>query len=160
MKNFSRPPFFPMMIDINDKEVLIVGGGVIAARRAETLLRCGAKITAVSPNFSSKFPKVYKRIERVFIQEDINNKFYFVIAATDSREINKLIHDVAKANQIPVNVCDSQDECDFYFPSLINVDNVAASVCTAGLDSRLTKRLSDRLRRVWSSWVEECLRVL
>ena len=157
MKNFSRPlvPFFPMMIDLNDKEVLIVGGGKVASRRAETLLRCGAKITAVSLNFNEDFPKVFKKISRAFIIDDIKEKFSLIIAATNDRNINKLIRDTAKSKKIPVNVCDSQSECDFFFPSLVNVENVAASVCTAGLDSKLTRKLSDKLREVWASWIEK-----
>ena len=155
MKNFSRPPFFPMMIDLNNKEVLIVGGGNIASRRAETLSRCGAKIIAVSLNFNEDFPEVYKKISRAFIIDDIQEKFFFVIAATNDRKINKLIADIAKSKKIPVNVCDNQSDCDFFFPSLINVENVAVSVCTAGLNSSLTRKLSDKLRKVWASWIAE-----
>ena len=154
MKNFSRPPFFPMMIDLNNKEILIVGGGNVASRRAETLSRCGAKITAVSLNFNEDFPEVYKKISRAFNIDDIQEKFFFIIAATNDREINKLISDTAKLKKIPVNVCDSQNDCDFYFPSLINIENIAVSVSTAGLDASLTRKLSDRLRRVWASWVK------
>ena len=155
MKNFSRPPFFPMMIDLNNKEVLIVGGGNIASRRAETLSRCGAKITAVSLNFNKDFPEVYKKIIRAFIIDDIQEKFFFVIAATNDRKINKIIYETAKSKKIPVNVCDNQSDCDFFFPSLINVENVAVSVCTAGLNSSLTRKLSDKLRKVWASWIAE-----
>ena len=155
MKNFSRPPFFPMMIDINGREILIIGGGHIASRRAETLLRCGAIITAVSPEFCESFPEVFEYREKFFEPKDIDEKFDLVFAATNSREINKLVHDTAKAKKIFVNVCDCQDECDFFFPSLINVENVAVSVCTAGFDSKLTRKLSHKLRRVWPLWVEK-----
>ena len=144
-----------MMIDLNNKEVLIVGGGNIASRRAETLSRCGAKITAVSLNFNKDFPEVYKKILRAFIIDDIQEKFFFVIAATNDRKINKIIYETAKSKKIPVNVCDNQSDCDFFFPSLINVENVAVSVCTAGLNSSLTRKLSDKLREVWASWIAE-----
>ena len=154
-KIFSRPPFFPMMMDLNGKKILIVGGGRIAARRAETLLKCGAKITAVSENFISEFPDIDKKIKKTFSLEDINEKFFFIIAATDDREVNKLISDTAHEKKIFVNVCDSQNECDFFFPSLINVENVAVSVCTAGIDSKLTRKLSDRLRKIWAAWIDE-----
>ena len=153
-KNFSRPPFFPMMIDVNNKEILIIGGGKVASRRAETLLRCGAKITAVSKNFDDKFPDVFKKIPRAFLIDDIQEKFSLIIAATNDRAVNKLIFDTAKIKKIPVNVCDCQNECDFFFPSLINVENVAVSVCSAGLDSSLTRRLSDKLREILPLWLK------
>lgn len=144
-----------MMIDLLGKIVLVVGGGHIAARRTDTLLRCGAVVRAVSPSFSPDFPQAAERITRRFSPEDITRDYALVIAATDSRSTNSLIHSLAKSHGIPVNVCDSQEECDFFFPSLINHECVAVSVSTAGISAGLTKRLSDKLRKVWSSWVIE-----
>ena len=144
-----------MMIDLLGKSVLIVGGGHIAARRADTLIRCGAEVLAVSPEFCPEFPKASARITRHFQPEDLTPDFALVIAATDSRTVNSLVHSIAKALKIPVNVCDSQEECDFFFPSLINHENVAVSVCSAGISAGLTKTLSDKLRKVWASWVNE-----
>ena len=147
--------FFPMLIDIHDKDVLIVGGGHVASRRAKTLLTCGAKVHAVSPKFIDEFPECTERITREFQPDDIDSRFIFVIAASDSREINQFIQDIAKSKGVCVNVCDAQSECDFFFPSLIVHENAAVSVSTSGTSASLTKRLSDRLRCVWSSWVED-----
>lgn len=155
MHNESRPPYFPMMIDIHDKDILIIGGGHVAARRAKTLLTCGAKVHAVSREFIDGFPECTERITREFRPEDIDSRFIFVIAATDSRETNKIIHDTAKSGNIPVNVSDCQSECDFFFPSLITHENFSVSVNSAGLSSSITRRLSERLRCIWSSWVED-----
>ena len=153
----TRPPYFPMMIDLWGKNVLVVGGGHIASRRADTLLRCGAKISAVSPKFSPDFPNIAHKIIRPFTPEDIHSGFALIVAATNNREVNSLIHSLAVKAGIPVNVCDSQDECDFFFPSLINHDNFAVSVCSAGISATLTKKLSDKLRKVWDSWVTETI---
>ena len=151
----DRAPFFPMMIDLQGKYVLVVGGGNVASRRTETLLRCGAVVRAVSPSFLPDFPPAAERISRPFSPEDITPNYSLVIAATNSRSVNSLVHSLAKAQSIPVNVCDSQTECDFFFPSLINHEYVSVSVSTAGISAGLTRRLSDKLRRVWRSWVIE-----
>ena len=155
LHNELRPPYFPMMIDIHDKHVLIIGGGHVAARRADTLLKCGARVHAVSPKFIDDFPECTERIAREFEPDDIDSRFIFVIAATDSRETNRIIHDIAKSKNICVNAADSQSECDFFFPSLITHKNFSVSVNSAGISSSITKRLSDRLRRIWHSWVED-----
>ena len=155
MKNSERPPFFPMMIDLNGRKVLVVGGGNVASRRTETLIRCGAEVTAVSPEFTEAFPSEAHKIVRAFSPNDIDENLSLVIAATDSREINHLIHDIAKSKSIPVNVSDCQEECDFFFPSLINSGPVSVSVSSAGISSSLTRRLSDRLRKVWNAWITE-----
>ena len=151
----ERPPFFPMMIDMKGKRVLIVGGGHVASRRAETLLRCGAEIIAVSPEFAPEFPEGTHRITRKFSPDDITDDLSLVIAATNDRSVNHTIHIMARKASIPVNVADCQEECDFFFPSLINSESVAASVCTAGTSSSLARKLSDRLRNVWPIWITE-----
>ncbi|MBQ7544273.1 MAG: bifunctional precorrin-2 dehydrogenase/sirohydrochlorin ferrochelatase [Synergistaceae bacterium] len=153
--NIARHPYFPMMIDLQGKHVFIAGGGRVASRRADTLLRCGALITAVSPVFSPAFPEAARRITRPFLPEDLTADFVLAVAATNSRETNALICSVAHALAIPVNVCDNKTECDFFFPSLISHDYAAVSVCTAGISASLTRRLSDKLRKVWDSWVRE-----
>ena len=151
----ERPPFFPMMIDLNGRKVLIVGGGHIASRRAETLLRCGAEIIAVSPEFAPEFPEGTRRIARKFSPDDITAGLSLVIAATNDRSVNHAVHLMARKASIPVNVADCQKECDFFFPSLINSGHVAVSVSTAGKSSSLTRRLSDRLRKIWPTWIAE-----
>lgn len=151
----TRPPFFPMLIDLEGRKVLIVGGGRIASRRTKTLLTCGANITAVSPNFCEDFPECVEKITREFKPDDISENFSLVISATNSRSVNELVCKIARAMRIPVNITDDHDECDFFFPSLINCNNVAVSVNTAGISSTLTRRLSDRLREVWPLWVQE-----
>ena len=151
----TRHPYFPMMIDLQGKSVLVVGGGHIASRRTHTLLRCGAKVSAISPSFSQDFPEAAHRIYRTFSPEDISPNFTLIVAATNNRQVNSLVHSLARKAGILVNVCDSQDECDFFFPSLINHDNVAVSISSAGISPSLTRRLSDKLRKVWDLWVSE-----
>ena len=153
-ENF-RPPYFPMMIDIKDKNILVIGGGHVALRRTETLLKCGAKVKVISKDFIFDFPDEAEKINREFVPEDITEEFEFVVAATNDKEINNLIARISHSKKISVNVCDNKNECDFFFPSLINYKNIAVSVCSAGLSKKLTKKLSDKLRKVWHSWIQE-----
>lgn len=149
-------PFFPMMINLEGRKILIVGGGNVASRRANTLITCGAEVIAVSPNFIDDFPVETVRIVRKFQPEDIAPDISLVIAATNDRATNSFIHATAKSLSVPVNVADNPAECDFIFPSLIVSGHVAASVCSAGDSPGLTRRLSERLRDVWPLWVAEC----
>ena len=154
-----KKPYFPMMIDISNKRVLIVGGGKIAARRASTLLKCGAEVTCVSPKFCEEFPDEAVKIHRKFESEDLNGIF-LVTTATNNREVNHKVGIEARKKGIPVSVADCKSECDFYFPSLITSNtnpDIAVSVCSAGNSIGLTKKLSDKLREVWDSWIKEII---
>ena len=149
--------YFPMMINIINKKVLIVGGGKIASRRAVTLLKCGAEVICVSPNFCDEFPENTTKIFRTFKPDDLN-EIFLVTAATDNRSVNHYVAVEAKKRNILVNIADCKSECDFYFPSLINSKikpYIAVSVCSAGISTAITKKLSDKLRNIWDSWVQE-----
>lgn len=149
--------YFPMMINLINKKVLIVGGGKIASRRAFTLLKCGADVTCVSPDFCDDFPENTTKIFRAFKPDDLN-EIFLVTAATDNRNVNHFVAIEAKKRNILVNIADCKSECDFYFPSLITSKikpYVAVSVCSAGISSVITKKLSDKLRNIWDFWVQE-----
>ncbi len=152
--NLKRPPLFPLYIDLENKKILIAGGGNIAARRAETLLKCGAEVYAVSPEFNNNFPENVHKILRKFEFDDLENKF-FVIATTNDHDLNKKIAHECKLKNIPVNISDDAGECDFYFPSLINIENIGVSVSSAGLSASTTKFLSDKIRKFLPEWLNE-----
>ena len=154
MLGLGRPPLFPLMKDIEGLPVLVAGGGTVARRRAETLLRCGARVRAVSPAFREGFPHELERLCRPFEPGDLEGAV-LAVAAADDREVNRRVGQEAQARGIPVSVADAAGESTFFFPSLVAEGPVAASVSSAGLSCALTRRLSDRLRSVWGAWVAE-----
>ena len=81
--------YFPFFIDIENKKGLIVGGGRIAAHKAEKVKPFGAKITIIAPDIMDKLKQdpAFMCEERPFVPEDIEG-CAFVIAATDDRELN------------------------------------------------------------------------
>lgn len=155
LRDGRTAPYFPMMVDLEGRKVLVVGGGIVASRRAWTLLRCGAEITAVSPSFIPGFPEGILRVARGFSPDDLAGGYALIVAATDDRAVNHLVRVMARAAGIPVNVADCQEECDFFFPSMVSLGSVSASVCTAGTSPSLARRLSDRLRGVWPIWITQ-----
>ena len=44
----------PIFLDLNGKRTVIVGGGVIAARKADLLLRAGSEVTIVTPELGDE----------------------------------------------------------------------------------------------------------
>ncbi|MBR1419304.1 MAG: hydroxymethylbilane synthase, partial [Synergistaceae bacterium] len=155
--NLERPPMFPMLIDIEGRDVLVVGGGKIALRRVKTLLKCGASIRVVSPELNPGFDSVKDKIKvfkRKFEIKDLDNAM-LAVAASDDREANKSVGLEARARNIPVSVADAIAECTFFFPALIASGAASVSVSTAGTSYHTTKRLADRLRSVWARWVAE-----
>ena len=154
MLGLTRPPLFPLLLDIEGQRVLVAGGGSVALRRTATLLKCGAKVRAVSPVFRDDFPREAERLLRPFEPGDLEG-MSLAVAASDNREVNRLVGLEARVRGIPVSVADAAAEGSFFFPALVTSGEAAASVSTAGLSSALTRRLADRLRAVWECWVAE-----
>ena len=97
-------PFFPMFIDLKDKPVLIAGGGSVALRKLEKLSPYGGKMAVVAPDILpgiADFPDV-KLKRRGFKASDLRPRPALVIAATDSREVNRRISRLCRNRHIPV----------------------------------------------------------
>lgn len=146
-------PRFPAFIDLCGKEVLVVGGGDIASRRVETLLRFGADITVVAPHGSLRVEELSFagkiRWEKREYQNDVSARFALVIAATDRRVVNREVGEAAKALRVPVSVSDSREESSFYFPAVVEEGNlIGGFVSKDGKDHRLVREQAENVRRL------------
>ncbi len=141
--------FFPIFLDLENRDCLVVGGGKVAARKALLLLRAGAGVQVVSPHLSDELARLLsdKRIdysEREFTDADIDGKV-LVIAATDRQDVNRHVSELAKRRNIPVNVVDQPELCSFIVPSIIDRSPVQVAVSTGGSSPVLARLLRARL---------------
>jgi precorrin-2 dehydrogenase / sirohydrochlorin ferrochelatase len=109
---------------VKGRNVLIVGGGHVAAGRIIKVLEANAIITLVSPR-RGLVPEVAYRVEkgqiahyedREFIESDLDG-MEMCLTAIDSAEASTRIRNLCNERRIPVNVADVPSECDFYFGS-------------------------------------------
>jgi len=151
-------PFFPLFTNITGRRAVVVGGGKVAARRAKTLLTCGAQVTVISPSFDPSLDEPglegVKRLPLLY-RKGCMEGIALVVAATDDRNVNRDVGLEAKKLGIPVSVADAPEECTFLFPSLVERDGVVAAISTGGRSPSLCRRLASRLRAVWPDWVDE-----
>ena len=92
--------YYPIYLDIRDRNCLVVGGGSVGSRKVETLLDCGAKVTVVSIDAGETLKKLSDRgviqmKERAFQSADLDNMF-LVIGATDNEALNFEIYAAAR----------------------------------------------------------------
>ncbi len=113
--------YFPMMIDLQNKAVLVIGGGEEGYKKTEILNRFGARVTLIARDALPEALKCSVRYEqRGFDDSDIDGEAYsLIVAATDDRELNERISRLAGQRRIPVNVVDNTQLCTFIFPAII-----------------------------------------
>ncbi len=114
--------FFPFFINMSNKNCLIIGGGKIALRKANTLLKMGAKVTVISQEILvDEFFSLPITIEiRSFSPEIIRKNYFLVIAGTNNIIINEEIVNICFNLGILVNNITSKEYMDLRFSSVIN----------------------------------------
>ena len=141
--------YLPLFLDIKNKPCLIVGGGIIAARKVAILSRAQAIITLIAPEISEELQNkvngnTIKWEQKKFAPEDLQS-YQLVIAATDDREINVEIAMHCRNQNILVNTADDIRNCDFILPSIIDRSPVQIAVSTCGASPVLARMLRAKL---------------
>ncbi|MCB1734441.1 MAG: uroporphyrinogen-III C-methyltransferase [Gammaproteobacteria bacterium] len=141
--------YLPIFMKITGRPCLVVGGGDVAARKVSLLLAAGGKVTVVSPKVVAAIAELVdhgaiEHIAREFDDADMG-QYAVVIAATDVREVNERVGQLACTRHIPVNVADDQTACSFIMPAMINRDPVQIAVSTGGASPVLARLLRSRL---------------
>ena len=110
-------------------------------------------------NAGSKAPIAFggpRKIERRFQDGDLAaENWALVIAATDDRSVNGRIVALCHKRQIPVNVADCKEECDFFFPAYCTEREVAVGVTTSGTSPGLASALRARIEAALPGWLLE-----
>lgn len=141
--------FLPVFLNIKNRPCLVVGGGDVAARKVALLLSAGARVTVVAPQLGTALAQLHQdaRIEHkaaVFSAADVHD-VALVIAATDDSRVNRSVHALASAKNIPVNVVDSPELCTFILPSIVDRSPIVVAVSSGGAAPVLARLLRARL---------------
>ena len=142
--------YYPINLNVNNKNCLVVGGGSVGARKVLTLLKCKAITTVVSPKFSDAFDDLEKQgvilKKREYTENDLINVF-LVIGATDNSELNLKISREAKQKGILCNIADNPKNSDFILPSMVEREDLLITISTAGKSPALTKTIRKVLEK-------------
>ena len=145
-----RPVPYSISLDLEDMPCLVVGGGVIALRKIESLIASGAKVKVVSPEVASEIEALeeVEILRRRFRVEDLHGRF-LVISATNKREVNEQVAKAARKQGMLVNVVDVPDLCNFYVNSQVRRGDLTISISTGGASPALSKKIRKEIERVY-----------
>lgn len=149
LKSDNKHSYYPLFLDITDKQCLVLGGGKVAERKVAMLLQFNARVTVVSPFITKALLKLHREnkiecFQRVYSGEDLHNAA-LIFACTDNSAINKRIKKDAAQNNIPVNVVDNPDLCDFIVPSIVKKGDLVIAISTSGTLPLLSKKIREKI---------------
>lgn len=148
----KRFPYYPIFLDVEERSVVIIGGGNVCARKAETMLRYGARVTVVSPDFTDEIEEWARQgsiaIKRKPYEASDLDGASIVIASTDDQRVNEQIAADCRARKIPVNVVDVTPLCEFIVPAIVESGSIQIAVSTGGKSPALARTLKEDLQRM------------
>ena len=148
----KRFPYYPIYIDIEDRSVVIIGGGNVCARKAETMMKYGARVTVVSPEFTDEIEGWAKEgclaLKRKQYEEADLEGANLVIASTDHQNVNEQVAADCRRRRIPVNVVDVTPLCEFIVPAIIESGSIQIAVSTGGKSPAIARTLKEDLQRM------------
>lgn len=137
--------FFPVFLNIENKNCLIVGGGKVALRKINKLLKYKASITVISKNIIKeiKLLKDIKIIEKEF--EEYNNKeylkkYFLIVAATNDKKLNENIADICLKENILINNASSKDNMNIRFGVSVEKEDYSIGISANGSPSKAIKK--------------------
>lgn len=136
----------PVGLLLEDRLCVVVGGGSVAAPKAEKLLEAGARVRVVAEEFTEELAAL-EGIERVSGSYDKHHLdgAAVVVAATDDPETNARVAHDARAIGALVNVVDTPDLCEFIFPAVSRKGDVSIAISTGGASPALARRLKEKI---------------
>ncbi len=141
--------YLPIFYDLSMRACLVVGAGEIAARKVRQLRKAEARVTVVAPEICAELKGMADNNEINYIAERFSEAMLsdkmLVIAATNDDEVNKQVSELAKAQNIPINVVDNPALCSFIMPSVVDRDPVQIAISTGGASPVLARLLRARL---------------
>lgn len=137
--------FYPICLDITNRRCTVIGGGKVAARKAQGLLDHQAQVTMISPELSEESEALYKDnllswIDRPYREGDLADSF-LVIAATDDPDVQQRIHAEATERNILLNVADVPKWCNFILPATVRRGDFCLAISTSGKSPALAKQM-------------------
>jgi uroporphyrin-III C-methyltransferase/precorrin-2 dehydrogenase/sirohydrochlorin ferrochelatase len=141
--------YLPAFHNVRGKLCLVVGGGEVGTRKAGVLLEAGARVRVVAPEIEAELAgqpgveAIVARFEPLHLDGAL-----LVIAATNDRDVNRRVSELAQARNLPVNVVDDPELCSFIMPAILDRSPLMVAFSSGGGSPVLTRMMRGKLETV------------
>jgi siroheme synthase-like protein len=162
---------FPAFLKLDNRQVIIIGGGTLAESKLPALLQSGARVRIISPRLNLNLQAQVRanNLEwwpNLYEPGDLAGAF-LVIAATSIPEVNAAVFREAEARSILCNAVDDTDNCHFYYGSIVQRGDLQIAISTNGKSPALAQRLRHELEQqfgpeyaTWLDWLGAARQIL
>lgn len=145
----ASPMYLPVALHLRDRNVVIIGGDEEAARKAEQVLACGARLTVVSPDATARIRELatgarLRWLQRTYEEGDLDGA---MVAICCDPVVAPAVRNEATRRGVMLNVLDKTELCDFIALATFSRDGLQFGVHSSGKSAALTRRIRERLQR-------------
>ena len=143
LPNGLENEMYPIMLNIDGRKCVVIGGGAVALRKANKLRECGGNVVVISPEFADGF-EGFTTVKKEYDRRDLEGAFV-VTAATNDKELNRQITADAREMKILAYAVDDAEVSDFILPASKTVGDITVAASTNGKYPYLAKRIRDEI---------------
>jgi siroheme synthase-like protein len=141
--------YYPLFLELTGRRCIVIGGGPVAVRKVEGLLRAGAQVTVVSPELSKELRLLLiqhsiEHVARKYQDGDLES-FDLAFVASDDGAVNAAVFNEARSRRIWVNCADDPGHCDFILPAVIRRGELAVAISSGGVSPAATRAIREEL---------------
>ena len=149
--------WFPLFVNLENKKVLVIGGGKVAAKKIEKILEYGADITVVTENVVEEKLLKLGNVKIENNQKIENDKakieklvkgYFLVIAATDNEELNENIANVCDSNGMLINNVSSKTKMNAMFGGIVKNNEFQIAISTSGKNCKRSRAMKSEIQKV------------
>lgn len=142
--------YYPLYMNVEGRECLVVGAGAVAARKARSLLECGAMVTVIGENPLPSLERLQSQgltlRRRKFRKSDLKG-VALTFGATDDSAVNGELSRLSRRRGVPVNIADDPENSTFILPAVHRRGDLSIAVSTAGRSPALARQIKEDLGR-------------
>lgn len=149
--------YLPLFINLQNRSVLVIGGGTVATRKIIILQRAGANIKIVSRTLCAELIKMLSSptiswVSKVFDPIMLDTVF-FVIVATNDIHLNNLVYQNAEKRHVFINTVDDKNKCSCIFPSIVDRTPILIGISSSGTAPVLARILREKIELLLPKYI-------
>lgn len=143
--------YFPVFLDAKRINALVVGGGEVAARKIELLLKSTKQITVMSASLNASVERLVNVHQLTWLKHNYQVGHMvgmtLVIAATDSESVNSEIAQESASLNLLTNVVDQPELCTYITPAIIDRSPMIIAMSSSGSAPILLRMLREQIEK-------------
>ena len=127
---------YPIFLELGGRRVVLIGGGMVALRKAQALLAAGARLIVVAERINDMLAALCRGSDAELVKAPYSKNYLagalLAVAATNNHQLNKQIYHDCQELEVLCNVVDVPELCDFYVPAVVKRDDLQIAISTEG----------------------------